>query len=81
MLSLASFLPQLQLLCLRRNSSGISLYYVLFNLVVTTEIFTIDLAILTGVEGSDIFVHNPASPGDWLNLAQFGIVWVMWLLV
>lgn len=81
MLSLASFLPQLQRLWLRRDSSGISLAYVLFNLMVATELFTIDLAILTSVDGGDIFVHSPASVGDWLNLAQFGTVWVMWALV
>lgn len=80
-LSFASFLPQLQLVWLRRDSSGISLYYVLFNLVVATELFTIDLAILTSAEGGDIFVHSPATTGDWLNLAQFGTVWAMWILV
>lgn len=80
-LSFASFLPQLQLVWLRRDSSGISLYYVLFNLVVATELFTIDLAILTSVDGGDIFVHSPATTGDWLNLAQFATVWVMWTLV
>lgn len=80
-LSFASFLPQLQLLWLRRDSSGISLYYVLFNLIVATELFTIDLAMLTSVDGGDIFVHSPATAGDWLNLAQFGTVWVMWTLM
>jgi hypothetical protein len=80
-LSFASFLPQLQLLWLRRDSSGISLCYVLFNLVVATELFTIDLSILTSAEGGEIFVHSPASTGDWLNLAQFGTVWLMWALM
>lgn len=80
-LSFLSFLPQLQLFWLRRDSSGVSLYYVLFNLVVSTELFTIDLSILTSVDGGDIFVHAPATIGDWLNLAQFGTVWVMWLVV
>ncbi|KAG6356305.1 hypothetical protein INS49_015692 [Diaporthe citri] len=80
-LSFASFLPQLQLLWLRRDSSGLSLCYVLFNLVVATELFTIDLAILVSVDGGDIFVHAPATTGDWLNLAQFGTVWVMWIMV
>lgn len=80
-LSFASFLPQLQLLWLRRDSSGISLYYVLFNLIIATELFTIDLAMLTSVDGGDIFVHSPASTGDWLNLAQFGTVCIMWTLM
>ncbi|KAH8756568.1 hypothetical protein F5883DRAFT_649172 [Diaporthe sp. PMI_573] len=80
-LSFASFLPQLQLLWLRRDSSGISLCYVLFSLVVATELFTIDLSILTSAEGGEIFVHSPASTGDWLNLAQFGTVWLMWALI
>lgn len=80
-LSSTSFLPQLQLLWLRRDSSGISLYYVLFNLIVATELFTIDLAMLTSVDGGNIFVHSPATTGDWLNLAQFGTVWVLWTLM
>lgn len=80
-LSFASFLPQLQLLWLRRDSLGINLYYALFNLIVATELFTIDLSILTSVDGGEIFVHSPATTGDWLNLAQFATVWVMWTLV
>ncbi|KAH8743749.1 hypothetical protein F5883DRAFT_592078 [Diaporthe sp. PMI_573] len=79
-LSFASFLPQLQLLWLRRDSTGISLFYVLFNLIVITEQFTIDLALITSVDGGDIVVHTPATTGDWLNLAQFGTVWVLWVL-
>lgn len=77
----ASFLPQIRQLWLRRDSSGISLYYVLFNLMVATQILTIDLAVLMGVEESDVFVTKPISAGDWLNLAQFGVVWALWALV
>lgn len=81
LLTFASFLPQLQRLWSRRDSSGVSLYYVLFNLLVATELLTIDLTLLTGVEDSDVFVHQPASLGDWLNLAQFAIVWALWALM
>ncbi|KAI8182797.1 hypothetical protein K4K52_006965 [Colletotrichum sp. SAR 10_76] len=81
LLTFASFLPQLQRLWSRRDSSGVSLYYVLFNLLVATELLTIDLTLLTGVEDSDVFVQQPASLGDWLNLAQFAIVWALWALI
>ncbi|KAF6815487.1 hypothetical protein CPLU01_14136 [Colletotrichum plurivorum] len=77
----ASFLPQIRQLWTRRDSSGISLYYVLFNLMVATQILTIDLTVLMGVEESDVFVTKPISAGDWLNLAQFGAVWALWALV
>lgn len=49
--------------------------------MVATQILTIDLTVLLGVEESDVFVTNPISAGDWLNLAQFGIVWALWALV
>lgn len=76
-----SFLPQIRKLLLRRNSSGISLYYVLFNVMVATQILTIDLGLLMSVEGSDVFITDPISPGDWFNFAQFGIVWALWVLM
>jgi hypothetical protein len=67
---------------LRRDSSGISLYYVLFNLISATELFTISFFFLiNNVEESDVFVNRPPNAGDWLNLAQLALVWVLWLLM
>jgi hypothetical protein len=79
-LSFISFLPQLRLLVQRRTSSGISLYYVLFNLISATEQFTISfLFTVTQSEESDVFVETPPNTGDWLNLVQFTVVWILWL--
>ncbi|PVH79612.1 hypothetical protein DL98DRAFT_516030 [Cadophora sp. DSE1049] len=80
LLSCASFLPQLRLLWLRRDSSGISLYYVLFNIISATEQFTISFyCVVNSIEPADVFVNNPPSVGDWLNFVQFALVWVLWL--
>lgn len=75
-----SFLPQLRLLWLRRDSSGISPYYVLFNLISATEQFTFAFFfVVNNSEGSDAFVNRPPNSGDWLNLIQLALVWVLWL--
>lgn len=80
-MSFASFQPQLRLLWVRRDSSGISLYYVLWNLIVATELFTVSFFYIVNnrVEGSQFFVHNPPNVGDSLNLAQFALTWMLWL--
>ncbi|KAI0535442.1 hypothetical protein GGR58DRAFT_504262 [Xylaria digitata] len=71
-LSCLSFLPQILML----------LYYVLFNLVVATELFSLAFFFVTNqIDGSDFFVHNPPNVGDWLNLAQFTAVYVLRLLI
>ncbi|KAH7371846.1 hypothetical protein BKA64DRAFT_268214 [Cadophora sp. MPI-SDFR-AT-0126] len=81
-LSFASFLPQIRLLWQRRDSSGISLYYVLFNLISATEQFTISFFfVVNSVEPADAFVKNPPNAGDWLNFGQFALVWVLWFIV
>ncbi|KAB5566845.1 hypothetical protein GE09DRAFT_1284559 [Coniochaeta sp. 2T2.1] len=83
LLTFASFQPQLRLLWVRRDSSGISLYYVLLNLIVATELFTISFFYVVNnrVEGSQFFVHVPPNVGDRLNLAQFALTWVLWVLL
>ena len=81
--TLASFLPQLWRLFARRDSSGISLWHVLFNLIVATELFTFSLFLVVNnrCEGASIFVHDPPNVGDHINLAHFALVWVLWLVV
>ncbi|KAK3937885.1 hypothetical protein QBC46DRAFT_410768 [Diplogelasinospora grovesii] len=82
-LSFASFLPQLRLLWVQRDSSGISLYYVLFNLLVATEQFTLSFFFVVNhrFEDTQVFVHTPPDVGDILNLTQFAVVWALWLMI
>ncbi len=86
MSTILSFVPQLRLLFLRRDSSGLSLYYVLFNLIVSTELFTMAFFWVVNANvpdprsGSEVFARRPANTGDWINLAQLTAVWVLWLL-
>lgn len=59
------------------NCQGISLGYLLLNLISATEQFTIGFYILVNFTGgTDIFVETPLTTGDWLNLAQLTLVWV-----
>ncbi|KAH6842748.1 hypothetical protein B0I37DRAFT_382728 [Chaetomium sp. MPI-CAGE-AT-0009] len=85
LLSFVSFLPQLRLLYLRKDSSGISLFYVLFNLIVATELFTISFYCLVNYSTEEqlpqAFVRDPPDIGDFINLAQFSLVWVLWLVI
>lgn len=82
MLSALSFLPQVSLLWVRRDSSGINLYYVLFNTIVATELFTVSFFLTVNhIEAPDIFVHHPATVGDKLNLAQLTVSWLLWLVM
>lgn len=82
-LSLASFIPQIRLLVQRRNSSGISPYYVLFNLISATEQFAISFYFIVDrmEEPPDVFTNEPLQTGDWLNLAQVTLVWGLWLFM
>ncbi|GLA14607.1 hypothetical protein AnigIFM62618_001044 [Aspergillus niger] len=77
-LSIISFLPQLQLLWTTKNSSGLSLRYLLFNLICATEQFL--LAFLynnTPDAEPNMFVESPGSLGDWLNLIQITVIWIL----
>ena len=81
-LSVASFLPQLRLLVQRGNTAGISLYYLLFNVISATEQFAISFYfIVNRVDHSDVFTHDPPTVGDWLNLAQTTVVFIAWLVM
>ncbi|KAK0660439.1 hypothetical protein QBC41DRAFT_330939 [Cercophora samala] len=82
-LSLLSFQPQIARLYHRRDSAGISLYYVLFNLIIATELFSISFFHIANNRygGTDSFVHDPPSFGDLLNLAQFTVVWMAWVII
>ncbi|KAJ5657872.1 uncharacterized protein N7484_001521 [Penicillium longicatenatum] len=82
LLSGASYLPQLHRIWVRGNGQGISLGYLLLNLISATEQFTIGFFLLVNHEGgTDIFIQTPKTTGDWLNLAQLTVVWVLHLLL
>ncbi|KAK4204627.1 hypothetical protein QBC40DRAFT_345362 [Triangularia verruculosa] len=86
LLSVVSFLPQLRLLYVRKDSAGLSLFYLLFNLIVATELFTLSFIFVVNYAreefaGPDLFVHDPLNAGDRMNLAQFALVWVLWLVI
>lgn len=82
-LTCTSFVPQLYLLVIRHgNVSGISLNYVFLNLVVATELFAMSFLFTVNlVQRSDLFVHNPPNAGDWINMANFAVIWVLWLVM
>lgn len=72
-LTFASFLPQIRRIWVRRDASGISLRYVLFNLIAASEQFAVNFVyayLYTPGYGEEPFVHDPMTDGDWLNLAQ-----------
>ncbi|KAI0451452.1 hypothetical protein F5B21DRAFT_383049 [Xylaria acuta] len=82
-LTCVSFVPQLYLLVYRHgNASGISLNYVLLNLAAATELFAISfLVVVNNAESSDIFVHDPREPGDWINFVNIAVIWILWLVI
>ncbi|KAI1367917.1 hypothetical protein F5Y08DRAFT_32118 [Xylaria arbuscula] len=81
-LSSLTFLPQILALIHRRDTSGISIYYVLFNLIVSTELFAISFLLITDpTDGTGYFVHDPPDTGDWLNVGQFATICSLWLLI
>ncbi|KAH6853225.1 hypothetical protein B0I37DRAFT_358796 [Chaetomium sp. MPI-CAGE-AT-0009] len=81
-LSFISFLPQLWLLWVRKDSSGLSLFYVLWNLIVATELFALSFLLVVNYAGeAGLFVHSPINAGDRINLAQFTLVWVLWVVI
>jgi uncharacterized protein with PQ loop repeat len=81
-MSLLSFIPQLHRTVSKRNSSGISVYYVLFNLISATERFAlVFFFVVNYIEDPDMFVQKPVNTGDWLNLAQTAAVLLLWLVL
>ncbi|KAJ5952238.1 uncharacterized protein N7479_010651 [Penicillium vulpinum] len=80
-LTVSSFYPLIESLWLKKDSSGISTYYVLFNLIAATEQFTIVFFFMVNnTAGSSVFVHTPISVGDWLNFTQMTVSYVLFLI-
>ncbi|KAH7175192.1 hypothetical protein EDB81DRAFT_673361 [Dactylonectria macrodidyma] len=81
-LTFLSSLPQIQRIILKKSSADISLFYILLNTISTTEQFTLGFfCIINHSYDSDFFVHDPRNLGDWLNLLQLIIVWLMSLIL
>ncbi len=80
-LSLASFLPQLGVLLVRRDSSGMSPFYVLSNLLCATEQLTFIFLSAVITPDEPLITHSPLTLGDWINLGHTAAVWVLWLIV
>jgi uncharacterized protein with PQ loop repeat len=78
--SAISFIPQLHRTISKRESTGISTFYLLFNLISATEQFALAFFFIVNyTEDSDFFVHHPKNAGDWINLVQMSVVAVLWL--
>lgn len=79
--SLASFLPQLGVLLVRRDSSGMSPFYVLSNLLCATEQLAVIFLSAVITPDEPLIVHSPLTLGDWINLGHTAAVWVLWLVM
>ncbi|CAG9989548.1 unnamed protein product [Clonostachys byssicola] len=75
-----SFGPQLHRLKRKRESSGISLWYILFNLLNATEQFAFSVFFSVNDENG-LFTHKSQTTGDWINLVQFAGVFVLWFTI
>ncbi|KXS95428.1 hypothetical protein AC579_9539 [Pseudocercospora musae] len=71
MLSPASFLPQIKHIKAIRDCAGISILYILFNLLVTTYQSVLFLHVVARHWQGRILVHQPPDLRDLVNLAQF----------
>ncbi|KAJ5752006.1 hypothetical protein N7520_008923 [Penicillium odoratum] len=82
LLSGASYLPQLHRIWVHGDCQGISLGYLLLNLISATEQFTIGLFVLVNHKrGTDLFVEIPITTGDWLKLTQLTLISIMPLFI
>ncbi|KAI1454089.1 hypothetical protein F4805DRAFT_461139 [Annulohypoxylon moriforme] len=80
--TVASFVPQYHRIISRRDYAGISSLYVLINLVVATEQFAIDLHYMVdNTDMAGLIVNVPPTILDWLNLAQFSVVFFCHLVL
>ncbi|OBT72111.1 hypothetical protein VF21_09178 [Pseudogymnoascus sp. 05NY08] len=78
-----SFLPQIYHLWSKKDSTGISIGYVLANLLVATEQLSLEAYVTVNVPESagGTFTHNPLSTGDWLNFVQTLVTWLLFLVL
>lgn len=84
LLSVLSFVPQFKQIMSKKTSSDISTCYVLFNLISTTEQFSLafHMAVYVPEEPSgDELVHLPVNAGEWISLAQMTVIAFLWLIL
>lgn len=75
-LSAVSFVPQLLRIAVRRDSSGVALFYVLFNLINATQQLTIGGIYIGFAEERPFFAWSwPQSATDWINVVQLLVFW------
>ncbi|KAF0320358.1 hypothetical protein GQ607_012454 [Colletotrichum asianum] len=82
--TIASCLPQYHRILEQGHCDGLSLYYVLFNLISATEQLTLGFLLNindTGRLRGDAFVNDPATAGHWLNFVQLVVVWLCSLVL
>lgn len=78
-LSLLSFAPQAYRLHQRGNSRGLSIHYVLLNLISTTQQFTLAYVEFPVQHCGNYDQNCPSpTPGDWVNFIQLGVTWLAW---
>ena len=79
-LTVTSFIPQLYRTTSRKNSSGISTNYLLFNLISATEQFAFTFFyIADSIREDKGFHREPVTVGNWIDLAQTVVVLLYWL--
>lgn len=81
LLTIASFPPQYRFMKRRNDCTGLSLTYLLLNLIVATYGFTLCLEVVAIHWEGTYLVHQPRDFRDWLNLAQFTVAWLGHLIL
>lgn len=76
MCSIASFAPQVNRIKSIGACTGISVYYVLYNLIIATYNFALILSAAIEREEGNFFMPDRPDIRDWLNLAQFSVAWL-----
>ena len=79
-LTVASFIPQLHRTIFRKQSSGMSTNYLLFNLISATEQFAFTFFhIVDSIREDRGFHREPVTVGNWIDLTQTVVVLLYWL--
>lgn len=77
-LVLASFIPQIRHAWLRKEGGRVSLNYLQLNLICSTEnLFLAFFFTVNADEDVPIWAHAPRIALDWVNLAQFVGIWIL----
>jgi hypothetical protein len=74
--SIASFAPQVSRIKNIGTCAGISVYYVLYNLIIATYDFALMLSAAINWEQGSFIIPERPDVRDWLNLAQFSVTWL-----